>query len=136
MPAQAKTPMELPQLVRIDLSRLQRGWGHEPHSHEVHEIAYVRRGGGILLAGGREIPVGRGAIYLFLPGEPHGGCTGQAATEILWIAIRFPDATAVVRDRSPAPFFLTGATAAAVAPPLSALADLLASIPPRPRHDA
>ncbi|HYE06613.1 MAG TPA: AraC family transcriptional regulator [Planctomycetota bacterium] len=129
--ADATLPMALPQPTFVDLARLPPGWSQGPHSHDVHEINFVRRGRGVLVAGGREIRTGRGAIYLFLPGEQHAGWNGDEPAEILYVAVRFPGHPAIVRDASATPFFLTGAAAATAAPPLAALADLLAGTPPR-----
>ncbi len=123
--------IEMPQPICIDLARLDAGWSQGDHSHEVHEINFVRRGRGVLISGGHELAFSRGSIYLFLPGEVHAGGTPDEPTEILYFAIRFPGPTPVRRNRSSAPFFLTGTTAAAVAPPLAALADLLAAAPRR-----
>nr|MBA3848104.1 AraC family ligand binding domain-containing protein [Planctomycetota bacterium] len=123
-------PIALPQPVAIDLARTTPGWSQAAHSHPTHEINYVRRGRGWLHAGGREIPLARGAIYLFLPGEAHGGASSlDDPLQIMYLAIRFPGSAPVVRERTPLPFFLTGAAAAAVAPGLRALCEIIAASP-------
>jgi AraC-like DNA-binding protein/quercetin dioxygenase-like cupin family protein len=128
-------PIELPQVLAINLSKTKPGWKQQPHDHDCHEICYVHAGRGWLRAGGRDTPIQRGSMYLFLPGEPHGGWNGDEPLQILFIAIRFPRSAPVVREQSALPFFLTGAAAATLRPSLRALAEIL-DRHPRVDHSA
>lgn len=99
-------PVELPQPVALDLVRTEAGWRQAGHKHDTHEIAYVYKGRGLLSAGGREVSIRSGSIYIFLPGEVHGGwVTDDDPLWILYIQVRFPSTVKVVRERTCLPFF-------------------------------
>lgn len=55
----------------------------EPHTHDFHELVYIRRGRGIHHINGHPYPIIAGDLYLMRPGEDHRYETGAEPVDII-----------------------------------------------------
>jgi len=81
----------LPQVCALGLNQLGPRWQQAPHAHDFHELHYLRRGSGELHFPSGNVKMHPGWIYVFKPGESHGGASSKEdPAQVLYMGVRFP----------------------------------------------